>query len=453
MFILSLIYLVLTIIRPQDYMPALAGVPVLPVVLVLAFLCWLGSNAKTFAAPQFVILPVFLLVLMVSLVFNGWSGGALEQLTNFGPIVIAFFVLAAAVSVNRSRVVVTLTVFALCSIVLALHGVDQFNNGIGWTGMGLSEDSRIQYVGIFNDPNDLGLLFATALPMTFYLSARGGFLGRIFWLAAAALLLYAIYLTNSRGAIMAVLAIGAVYMWRKRGLVTALVLSSFGLMGLMLMPSRMQELDVDESSAFGRVDAWYEGLHMFMSHPLFGVGAGNFTDYNELTAHNSLVLVLAETGFFGYILWLAFVGYGFWMMLTILRFRSRPVAGATRNTGSPSANTNEPAMANSLIKTDAPATSDEPAKEDDWQRERSLALTLLLSLCGMFAAAFFLSRSYTVLLYLLAAVVVGHYLGARRRFPGLPTFSLINDGWRWVPIALVSIVALFIIVALLMHSA
>jgi O-antigen ligase len=235
--------------------------------------------------------------------------------------------------------------------------------------------------------------------------------------------------------------------------VTALVLSSFGLMGLMLMPSRMQELDVDESSAFGRVDAWYEGLHMFMSHPLFGVGAGNFTDYNELTAHNSLVLVLAETGFFGYILWLAFVGYGFWMMLTILRFRSRPVAGATRSTGSPSANTNEPAMANSLIKTDAPATSDEPAKEDDWQQERSLALTLLLSLCGMFAAAFFLSRSYTVLLYLLAAVVVGHYLGARRRFPGLPTFSLINDGWRWVPIALVSIVALFIIVALLMHSA
>jgi putative inorganic carbon (hco3(-)) transporter len=451
MFILSLLYLVLTITRPQDYMPVLAGVSVLPVVLVLAFLCWLGSAAKTFAAPQFVILPVFLLTLMVSLVVNGWSGGALEQLTNFGPIVIAFFVLAAAVSVSRSRVVITLTVFALCSIVLALHGVDQFNNGIGWTGMGLSEDSRIQYVGIFNDPNDLGLLFATTLPMTLYLSARGGFLGRIFWLAAAALLLYAIYLTNSRGAIMAVLVIGAVYLWRQRGLVTALVLSSFGLMGLMMLPSRMQELDVDESSAFGRVDAWYEGLHMFLSHPLFGVGAGNFTDYNDLTAHNSLVLVLAETGLFGYILWLAFVGYGFWMMMTILRFRSEPVVGPDREIGQLNASASP--RTNSLLKTDEPVATDEPVNGDDWQQERSLALTLLLSLCGMFAAAFFLSRSYTVVLYLLAAVVVGQYIGARRRFPGLPAFSLINDGWRWLPIALASIVALFIIVTLLMHSA
>jgi hypothetical protein len=98
-------------------------------------------------------------------------------------------------------------------------------------------------------------------------------------------------------------------------------------------------------------------------------------------------------------------------------------------------------------------TPDEQARAADWQDERSLALTLLLSLCGMFAAAFFLSRSYTVVMYLLAALVVGHYVGVRRRFPGLPRFSLIDDGWRWVPISMASIVALFIIVALLMHSA
>lgn len=439
MFILSLLYLMLTIIRPQDYMPVLTGVPVLPAVLILASLFWLGSSAKTFAAPQFLILPIFLVVLMTSVVVNGWSGGALEQLTNFGPVVIAFFVLAAAVSVKRSRVVITFAVFALASIVLALHGVDQFYNGIGWTGMGLSEDNRIQYVGIFNDPNDLGLLFVTALPMVLYLSGRGGFLGRIFWLMGAALLLYATYLTNSRGAILAVLAIGAVYLWRRRGLVTAAALSSFGLMGLMLLPSRMQELDVDESSAFGRVDAWYEGLHMFLSHPLFGVGAGNFTDYNDLTAHNSFVLVLAETGFIGYILWLAFVGYGFWMMWTILRHQSEP---AERSGGE-----------HALAKVGEATTPDERARAADWQRERSLALTLLLSLCGMFAAAFFLSRSYTVVMYLLAAVVVGHYVGVRSRFPGLPGFSLIEGGWRWVPISVTSIVALFIIVALLMHSA
>ena len=95
MFPLILLYLVLTIIRPQDYMPVLAGVPLLPVVLVLAFLCWLASSAKTWAAPQFLILPAFLLVLMISQVTNGWTGGALAELGEFGPTVIAFFVFAA----------------------------------------------------------------------------------------------------------------------------------------------------------------------------------------------------------------------------------------------------------------------------------------------------------------------------------------------------------------------
>jgi hypothetical protein len=78
MFIFILLYLALTIVRPQDYMPGLAGLPILSVVLLLAFFSWLLSSAKTFAAPQFFILPVFLLALMMSQVAAGWAGGALE---------------------------------------------------------------------------------------------------------------------------------------------------------------------------------------------------------------------------------------------------------------------------------------------------------------------------------------------------------------------------------------
>jgi hypothetical protein len=49
--------------------------------------------------------------------------------------------------------------------------------GVGWTGMGMIQDGRIQYVGIFNDPNDLALLFVMVLPMALYLSSRGGWFG------------------------------------------------------------------------------------------------------------------------------------------------------------------------------------------------------------------------------------------------------------------------------------
>ncbi|WP_243040995.1 O-antigen ligase family protein [Dyella sedimenti] len=416
---LILLYLVLTIVRPQDYLPALAGVPVLPVVLVLAFLAWAGSRARTFAAPQFAILPAFLLVLMISQATNGWVGGMLDQLGKFGPTVIAFFILAAACT-TRAHAIATMRVIALCAFVLALHGVGQARSGIGWTGVPVGEDGRIQYVGIFNDPNDLGLLFVTALPMAVYLAHRAGVLGKLFWHAGALLLLYGIYLTNSRGALLAVLLVAGAYVWYRRGALVAGMLGAAGLAAMKLLSSRMQELDAGEESANGRVDAWYSGLHMFMSHPLFGVGAGNFTEYNDLTAHNSFVLVLAEAGFVGYVLWLAFVGYSFWMMFAVLRYQ--PKSGDAE-----------------LLAT---------ARE-----ERTLGLALLLSLCGMFAAAFFLSRSYMIVLYLVLAMVTGYYVGAQRRLPGLRMFTLSDGGWRWVPAAMGSIAGLYVLVAVLLRTA
>jgi O-antigen ligase len=420
MFPLILLYLVLTIIRPQEYMAAFTGVPILPVVLVAAFACWLASNAKTFAAPQFIILPVFLLVLMISVVVNGWAGGALDQFEKFGPIAIAFFVFAAACNTPQ-RVTIAMAVFVLCSVVLAMHGVQQAKDGVGWTGVPISEDGRIQYVGIFNDPNDLGLLFATAIPMSVYLSTLRGLMLRLFWLACGGLLFYGTYLTNSRGALLAVLIVAGVYVWHKRGVVTAGTLGVVGLACMKLLSSRMQELDPDEESASGRVNAWYEGLHMFLSHPVFGVGAGNFTEYNDLTAHNSFVLVLAETGFVGYLLWLAFVGYSFWMMLTVLRYK--------------------------------PDGLDDPARAKAWQAEQRMALTLLLSLFGLFSAAFFLSRSYTVVMYLLAAMVVGYYVSARQRFPGLRLFKLGSNAWFWLTASTGSIAGFFVLVAVLLRVA
>ncbi|NID14529.1 O-antigen ligase family protein [Luteibacter yeojuensis] len=419
MFPLILLYVVLTIIRPQDYVPGLDAVPILPVVLLLAFAAWTVSKEKTFEAPQFVILPAFLLVLMFSQVTNGWTGGAIDELARFGPVVVAFFVFGASCGTQK-RVKVAMSVFVVCAAVLALHGVEQAQLGVGWTGIPIGEGNRIQYVGIFNDPNDLGLLFAATFPMAVFLGRKGAGALRPVWLAAALLLLYGTYLTNSRGAMLAILVVAGCYVWYRKGMIVAGVLGVFGLAAMKLLSSRMDELDAGEESAAGRVDAWYSGLEMFRENPLFGVGPGNFTEYNELTAHNSFVLILAETGFVGFVLWLAFVCYGFIMMLRIVRHQ-RP--------------------------KDA-----DPTVEAAWTTERQMALSLLLSLCGMFAAAFFLSRSYMVVLYLIAAMVAGYYVGARRRWPDLPVYRLSDGGWRWVPMGAGGVFALFVLVAVLLRT-
>ena len=422
MFLLILLYLGLTIIRPQSYIASLEHVPLLIIVQVLAFASWLGSRAKTFAAPQFMLLPLFLLAMMASEVATGWFGGSIEQLRQFGPAVIAFFVLAAAASTSPRHVRMILVVFTLCTTVLALHSLEQSLYGVGWTGRTLDHEGRIRYVGIFDDPNDLGLLFVSVLPMAVYLSAGRGLLRRLFWLACAALILYGIYLTNSRGTMLAVGVIFGVYLWLKRGKLIALVFGGAGFVAMRLIKTRFQNLEASGSSALGRIDAWYAGLHMFVAHPLLGVGVGNFTDYNYLTAHNSWVLVLAETGFVGYTLWLAFISYGFWMMFSVLRHQPQ-------------------------------LDADDELAAIAWQQEQAIAFTLLLCLCGMFAAAFFLSRSYIIVLYLLEAVVVGAYVGCRQRFEDLPRMSLTESWWYWPPIAMASIVALYFIVKILLHFA
>ncbi len=303
---------------------------------------------------------------------------------------------------------------------MAVHGVEQKANGIGWTGMPLvQEDGRIQYVGIFSDPNDLGLLFVAAVPMAVYLSSRGGFMGlaRIVWLSLAGLLVYGVYLTNSRGAMLAVAAIVGVWLWLRRGLVTAALIGGIGLGAVMMLPTRLQELDAGEESAAGRVDAWYVGIHLFASQPLLGVGAGQFTEHNYLTAHNSFVLALAETGFIGFTIWLGFVMYCFRMMFAIVRH---------------------------------PPIVDDDAAAATLAADQKLAMTLLLSLFGLFTAAFFLSRTYVIVLYLLAALVVAEYAGASQRFPDLPTYRVGQDVLRLITTAVVGVFVLFAVVRVLL---
>ena len=420
MYFFTLLYLVAVLVRPQEYPQwADSGIPILPILLLLAFLSWLASRGKDLSAPQYALLFAFQVVLMLSQVFNGWTGGALQQLSTFGPGIMAFLVLSHA-AVERKRVLSTMAVIVLSAALLSVHGIEQVTQGVGWTGVGLSQETRIQYVGIFNDPNDLGLLFAMTVPMALLLGTRGGLLGlrRLFWWAGAGLIGYGIFLTSSRGALLAVIAILGVWVWRRRGLVTAMLLGVGALAAIMALPSRMGDIDAGEASAAERVDAWYSGFEMFFSNPLFGIGPGNFADNNaNLTAHNSFMLVLGETGFIGYTIWLAFVCYGFMMMLAILRHQPE-LADATR--------------------------------QADWKQEQSIALTLLLCQTGFFTAAFFLSRSYVILLYLLAALVLGFYSGARQRYPDLPRFELTHDLLRWPMRSLASIVGLYLLVKILL---
>lgn len=77
-------------------------------------------------------------------------------------------------------------------------------------------------------------------------------------------------------------------------------------------------------------------------------------------------------------------------------------------------------------------------------------MTLLLSLVGFFTSAFFLSRSYVVVLYLLAALVVAHYADMRREDPGLPRFALTSDLLLWPIVGVGAAIGLYVMVKVLL---
>ena len=439
MFVAMMLYLLLVLIRPQDY-PALVdsfGLPLQPIMLIIAAVFWLFSPRKQFDAPQYPVLLLFFCVLLVSHVFNGWIGGAVEQVGKFAPVVLAFVVFANGLD-RRSRILKIMAVFALCAAVLAAHGIEQRQIGVGCTGIELSQGTRIQYVGIFNDPNDLGMLFVACIPMAAYLSSRGGLMGlrRLFWLAVTGVLVYGVYLTDSRGSLLALLAIMGVYIWQRRGVFVAGVLGSMAVAVLLALPSRFSEIDAEEASAHGRIESWYEGLQMFRGHPIFGVGPNMYTEYNPLTAHNSFVLILAETGIIGFTLWLAFIIYCFRMMWV----GSRPLGElAWESSATPEGDGDAEA---SLAELDA--------LEAGIAEGRAIALTLLLSLIGFCVSAFFLSRSYVIILYLLAALVVAQYTDMRQDDPDLPRFSFADDALLWPVIGVGAAIGLYITVKVLL---
>lgn len=419
MMLFLLTWLGLVLIRPQEY-PALLdmGIPILPIAMLGALGTWfISSSRRPLAQPTYPLFAVFIVVAMLTMVVNGWAGGAVTRLLELLPSLLALILIAQA-SHSPKNMRRLMWVISICAVVLTIHGIEQVKLGQGWTGMPTVQDGRIQYVGIFSDPNDLAMLFIIALPMTLLMAGRGGMLGlrRVFWMAVAATLLYGVYLTDSRGSFLAVMAMAGMWLWLRRGLLVAGTLGAAGMAVLMAMPTRMQELDAGEESAYGRIETWYDGIQMFLSNPVFGVGVGNFTEHTFLTAHNSFVLVLAETGIIGYTVWLAMVGYCVLMPVMVLRL---------------------------------PAQMEDPQHQVLWTEERRMAMTLLIAMVGFFACAFFLSRSYVILLYILLGLVTGWYGGAQERWGGLPAFSVQRDWFKWCVLAVGSAIALWIVVKVL----
>ena len=166
-------------------------------------------------------------------------------------------------------------VFVAGTTLIALHSVQQSINPdhMGWTGQtmvvrhddGVIPVWQVRYLGIFSDPNDLGMTIVGALPMIVYLLIEAkGKLGKLFMFGLLVLHLYTVYLTNSRGTILGAAAVLGCWGILRYGGIKVLVPTAFlALIAPLLLPSRMSVSN--DASAHDRILAWHTGLQLFQN--------------------------------------------------------------------------------------------------------------------------------------------------------------------------------------------
>ena len=188
-----------------------------------------------------------------------------------------------------------------------------------------SVDERVRYRGELHDPNEVSLTVsagALSLLIAFAMRKRNAH-SALFYIGAA-IAFYTVFMTQSRGGLVAGLMVPGIFIVRRYG-VKAMIPAAMVALPILLLGGRSGE-NADQSTQ-ERYEAWSTGLSMFRGNPIFGVGARQFAEHHYLTAHNTFVLTFAELGFPGFFFFMAIVYLSFKSLIVGLR-QLRTVPGS-----------------------------------------------------------------------------------------------------------------------------
>ncbi len=341
-FFFTVIFMLLVFWRPQEWLiPWLYGFNLLDVIVVIATLALVlevdaGRLRTPRRLPQLWILPGLWFAAIMSHVAHTYFAGMMWTIVPVFKICFLTFLLFYVLDRPR-RLRTVAWVFVMMTAFMAVHALLQEHRGYGFAGQrplyipsygGKPAHYRSLFFGIFNDPNDMGQMLATSIPLAFVLPKRMNFIKFILCSGVAALLVMGILTTHSGGTMVALAAVGSVMFalaLPDRWLPTLLLALVFS--AIALCPLSAPFLD---EAAHDRVVFWGEANYAFKSSPLnmlFGVGYGMFSEYitKDRASHNAFVYAYTSLGLFGYWFWFNLLVLG-----VIGAWRSRVALRRTR---------------------------------------------------------------------------------------------------------------------------
>lgn len=347
-------------------------------LVTLTGLLFLRDEKKIPWTRETIMLALFMFWMCVTTVFAIHSSSAVEQLEKVLKIQVMTFVTMMLMK-DRARIEMLIWVIALS---LGFYGI---KGGIFTITSGGAYHVMGPFQTFIGGNNEIGLALIMTMPLMRYLHLHAKKTS-VKWglVAAMALTIVAILGTQSRGALVGLVVMGLMLIWktRKRFLFLALV-GPVLYAGFQFMPQswhdRMKTIEnyqADES-AMGRINSWHFAFNLAKDRPLIGGGYHAFTPDlfaryapdpdNIHDAHSIYFEVLGEHGF---------VGLGLFLLLGWFAWRScSQIARQMR-----------------------------PHQEAQWMAD--LASMLQVSLAGYAASGAFLGLAYFDFYYHLVALVV-----------------------------------------------
>jgi putative inorganic carbon (hco3(-)) transporter len=320
--------------RPGDIIPGLSVLHMARITAVLAVLALL-LGAKTERPKN---LPVEIKIIfamfgwmILTIPFSSWRGGSTA---------LVFMEFSKAVMIGLT---LTLTVTRLVEL-RRLILVQALGVGLMTIAAAIVNNrmkGRLAGVGdaMLSNPNDLAMNIALNWPLclVFLLMSRGP-LKKLFWAVTLLVMIYALMATYSRAGFLALGVAITICLWefgirgRRRYILVVAAICLVGVVAvspgnygkrLGTLVGKFQEGDKDLGSAEARRELLLISLKLTATHPIFGVGPGQFQSYTGLwlVTHNTYTQLSSECGIPALVLFLLLMRRAF---LNLRHLRKMP---------------------------------------------------------------------------------------------------------------------------------
>jgi putative inorganic carbon (HCO3(-)) transporter len=384
-------FLLIAVGRVGELVPGLGSLPLAKIAMgiggTLLIVKWKRLPKLSASTTPFSRTALALVTLAVlTAPFSIWLGASVQFLTLQLPVMAAALIVCCKISYTWEVLRGIMKVLVVASVALAFAALSAFHGGRATAAAG-------SY-----DPNDLAYVLVSTLPMALAFALTAKTKAKILVNAGVcALLLFALLLTSSRGGLFGLVAMLAVMVLiplrrpqggksRNRIVLPVVGLVAASMLVWSYLPAETRErlssvlqlesdYNMDTTNRDSRSAIWKRGLTAALQRPVgYGVNTFQMVDVRMggtfRAPHNSVLEVLVELGFLGLLL---FIRMYVLSLRALQKVRQRLLALA-------------------------------PSEEHD--QMLVFVRMLQVALVGNIVSGFFLSMSYSTVLWVLFAAVI-----------------------------------------------